>query len=130
MGVRFPSVQSTTLLTAVLGQNVETAIVTSPPFTPPLDGSLIIIMVYWQANIPAGTTQVTNRIRRGSGVAGQLVNVFATDRVTASLGYSTTLVYVDTPGNVSGLQYTFTAGTVAAGATGVVNDACIIVFAL
>ena len=130
MGVRFPSVFSTTLLNTVLGTNTETAIVTSPPFTPPLDSAQIIIAVYWQANMAAATTQMTNRIRRGSGLTGTQVNVFATDRVTASVGYSTTLIYVDTPGNVTGIQYTLTGSTVGAGGTGTINDGFILVFAL
>ncbi len=130
MGVRFPQVSSNTLLSGVLTQNTEMAVVTSPPLNISLDNAQVQIFWFYVMTLAAGTTAVSYRIRRGSGVAGTQVNVNSIIAEVASTVICRSGTYIDTPGVVAGQQYSLTVLTVAAGAAGTIQDACITVMSL
>lgn len=131
MGVRFPSVQSNTFIGPLPASAVETVVLTTPPLTIPLDFATIFLL--WDAEINGGTstTAFGYSIRRGTTVAGPLVQ--ASGRfVTAVVGSARTCsgVAFDVPGAVAGQQYSLTVVQQGAAAAGVWNDGYLIAFAL
>jgi len=128
-GVRFPAVDSQAIVT-VNFQNAEVALVTNPPFTPSFDGSRIFLIWYLAVTLGTGFTNLTLRVRRGSGTGGTLVNVALAATVTASQALYFSGSYADTPGAVAGQQYTLTAQGTGATGNATVNDVSMLAFAL
>lgn len=131
MGVRFPSIASTTFVGPLPASGAETVILTSPPLTLPLDFSQVIIL--WGCSILAGTgtTQFLFQLRRGTTAAGALLNPQSWGvQITAGNPDSCSGVYVDTPGAVTGQQYSLTAIQTGATAAGTFRDGSIVAFAL
>lgn len=131
MGVRFPSISSTTFIGPLPANANETILLTTPPLNISLDFSQIIIQ--WAGSITAGATVTGHqfRLRRGTTLAGALV--FAStwvQAVTAANAGVFSGVYVDTPGAVAGQQYTLSLGQIGATGAGVFNDGCLLAFAL
>ncbi len=131
MGVRYPSVASTTFVGPFPANATETVVCTSPPFTPPLDSSQIFIQWFFACLVGASITSFFYRLRRGTTTAGQLLNLnnWAIP-VAAAGGFVSSGVYVDNPGAVSGQQYSLTVAQTAATGASSVPDVCLIVFAL
>jgi hypothetical protein len=130
MGVRFPSVQSNTLLNASVGINVETPVCTTPPLNLPLDNA--VVLLFWYIVHFIGTTAATTRylIRRGTTIAGTLVNVSANLTGTAGNQVLGSGFYFDTPGAVAGQQYTLSCIDPASTVAGGIADAALLAFVL
>lgn len=131
MGVRFPQIASTTFVGPLPASAAETVILTTPPLNISLDFSQIIIQ--WACDILAGasTTSLVFRLRRGTTVAGTLINAAAwTHTLAAAASAVMSGVYVDTPGAVAGQQYSLTVVQTAATGAGTFNDGCLLAFAL
>src|SRR5258708_3089060 len=117
MGVRFPSVSTTTILGTLPANGAETIIATTPPLNLPLDFAQVILLWYFLGNSGASTTALNFILRRGTTVAGTLINVISGALVTAASGVRFSGCYVDTPGAVAGQQYSLSESGV--GTTGV-----------
>jgi len=130
MGVRLPTASSTVLQNGALNGNTEFIVLTTPPMNISLDFQQVLISAYINVTPGASTTGITGRIRRGTTAAGQLVSLANTLTVVAGSSYQFMMCYIDTPGAVAGIQYTFTAQTIAQTVQAIVNDGCIIVMAL
>src|SRR5215831_3868293 len=131
MGVRFPSVQSNTIVNATLTTTVETVLAVLPPFTPPLDSSVILVLGRCTVTTGTASTGFIPRLRRGTTTAGTLISV-GTGQYTAASGVTELFQewYFDNPGAVSGQQYCLTGQQVAATAGATCTDAAIYAFAL
>lgn len=129
MGVRFPSVQSTTILTSTLVTTTESVIVTTPPLTLPLDSA--VVLLGFSANILGGTgvTGLSFNIRRGTLVSSTLVNAQGATFMSAGNAFEIGGMYFDTPGPAAGVQYSISVGQQSATANGTVRDVCLIAFA-
>ena len=130
MGVDLPSVSTTTLLTSVLGQNVETAAIQSPPINLPLDNAQILIFWYLIVTTGGSTTQLGTRLRRGTGLTGTVVNIIDNTQVTAGNNIRLAGCYSDTPGIVAGQVYTLSVQSVGAAAAGAFIDGCMTLMVL
>ena len=103
-----------TLTTTTEGSAVTSGgISTSPGQTVRVFGTAII-------TTGAGTTTVTLRIRRGSGIAGTSVGVPTAATVTAGNTVALSFGGEDSPGEVAGQQYSLTAQQAGATANGTV----------
>jgi len=132
MGVRMPSVASTTIVTATLVAATEAVVVTSPPLNIPFDFSLVLLAWYveWLSGNVAGLTAF--RIRRGTTTGGTQVNVNNTGITTpaAAQHFIASGFYVDTPGAVAEQQYSVTATIPSASSSGTVDDVSLLIFVL
>src|SRR5260370_1151199 len=129
MGVRFPSVASTTIV-ASPGGSTETVICTTPPLNIPLDFAQVIIL--WSVRFSAGPTgwNVSYNVRRGTTTTGALVNV--TQNILESINQP--LIRsgsnVDTPGAVAGQQWSLTFNIISTTTAATVVDVVMLAFAL
>lgn len=131
MGVRFPSVFTTTLLGTVPSNGAETIILTTPPLNLPLDGAQVFLGWYLTPTAGAGSTGAVVTIRRGALLTSPVVLPGPTGTVvTAGAGATLAGWWVDTPGIVGGQQYTLTVS--GAGTTGAwtMNQGCLLAFVL
>lgn len=129
-GVRLAAAASSVVLASPPASTAETAIVTTPTLSPPLDNAAVLIQWYWQGVWGTGTTAVNVNLRRGSGTAGTLINNGGGITVTAGNQFIISGCYVDTPGAVAGMQYTLTLtgqGTTGAGSS---VEGCMMAFVL
>lgn len=103
----------------------ETAAVVSDPVSTGSGAEEITINGAVSITTGTGTTAVTLRCRRGSGVAGAVVG--ETEPVTIGAAASANIPYSfsDTPGEVAGQLYTLTVQQTAASANGTINNASI-----
>lgn len=78
-----------------------------------------------ELGVGTGTTLVTFRIRRGTGITGAVVGTSTTDQPLVGAGAWAQYVFeaTDTPGEVAGLAYTLTVQQTAATANGSINRA-------
>ena len=129
MGVRFPSVASTTIV-ASPALAAETVVCTTPPLNISLDFSQIILMWYVACLIGTAGVQIICLLRRGTTTVGSLVNVNANDNVNAGTNQRRSGFYVDIPGAVAGQQYSLTLTITSATAVTTVADVCLLAFAL
>jgi hypothetical protein len=130
MGVRFPGFGNNTIVTAVLGTNVETIAATSTLLNISIDFSQVMILWYVMFTPGVSSTGTTMRLRRGTAITGTQLNVNGVFPVTAGNVTISSGCYIDTPGAVAGQQYSVSLLTQAATANGTITDACIIAFAL
>ncbi len=130
MGVRYPSVSTTTILGTLPANGAETIIATTPPLNLPLDFAQVILLWYFLGNSGASTSALVFNLRRGTTLAGTLINVSSGSGVTAAAGVRFGGCYVDTPGAVAGQQYSLSELGVGTTGAGVSNDVCMIAFAL
>lgn len=131
MGVRWPSVVSTTFIGPLPANANETAVLTSPPLNIPVDSAQIIIL--WFANVTSGTgtNSFGYALRRGSGTAGPLLDSFGYfAAVTAGNTLAMSGVAVDTPGAVAEQQYTLTIQQAGASGAGTWRAGYLLAFAL
>lgn len=131
MGARFPSVFTTTFIGPLPANANETVVLTTPPFTPALDGVAIFLLWFGCLTAGATVTQLSWRIRRGTTVSGAVVgaNPWA-NNVTAGNFVNNSGWYIDTPGAVGGQQYTLTVVQSGASGAGAWQDGAFIAFAL
>lgn len=130
MGVRFPGSGNNTIVAATIVTTAETVVATSNALSPALDFELIIIL--WEVTLTIGTTGnlLTPKLRRGTTVAGTLVNVGTGVTVVAPNVVKLSGVYTDTPGAVAGQQYSITLTVGAATANSTVSDVSIVTVGL
>lgn len=131
MGVRYPSVASTTFVGPLPASAVETVVLVTPPLTPPLD--LAQIFLHWMCSVLAGTSVTSHvwRIRRGTTAAGTLIGAAVwTETIAAGETDVSGGCYVDSPGAVAGQQYALTLVQTAATVAGTFNDGCLLVYSL
>src|SRR5229473_2284251 len=107
MGVRFPSVATTTVLGVSIAGG-ETVMCTTPPLNIPLDFAQVLL--FWYCILLSNTTgtTVTWRLRRGTTTAGALINVPQTNPTGAAVQLMFSGCYIDTPGAVAAQQYSLT----------------------
>lgn len=131
MGVRFPSVFSTTFVGPLPANATETVICTTPPLTLPLDFAQVNLHWFFSILTGTGTTSLGYQIRRGTTTGGTaLLGASQVQTIAAATNGLSGGCAVDTPGAVAGQQYSLTivqTGATAAGAAGFV---CLIAYAL
>lgn len=103
----------------------ETAAITSDGFTPPTDGSKLIISGVINITTGASVTGAVIRVRRGVGVAGALVGETEPHNIGAAVTDDVSYQVTDSPGAVAGQQYTATVVQTAATGNGIINNASI-----
>lgn len=131
MGVRFPSVVSNVIQNTVLVTTAETVVAISPPFSPPLDSAVIIVLANVVIQAGTGSGNSSLRLRRGTTTAGALLNVGAAPMATSTVfPLSGSVFYFDIAPSAAGQQYCLTALQGGASGNGAVSDAFIMVFAL
>lgn len=126
MPVPWPRQTSTSSTTDVaLSTTTETAVLTLSGVS--LDGPSQSVLVFGYAAVTtgAGTTSLTFRVRRGTGVTGTVVGEPATVKAGASESVSGAISVIDSPGEVAGQAYTLTVQQVAATANGTVTEAAV-----
>lgn len=131
MGARFPSVVSTTFVGPLPANNTETVVCVSPPFSPPLDSTAILIFWYFSYVGGATNTFAQYNIRRGTTVAGASIQQ-GTWAFVASAGAGSTGGgnYVDIVPGAAGQQYALTLIQGTASGAGTFRDVCLLVMAL
>ena|SRR6267378_1564303 len=131
MGVRLPTVASTTMLAAAIVTTAETAVVTTPPLNISLDFAQVLLwFAVYIGQCGTASTNIIAKIRRGSGIGGTQVNVnMATLASPGNSGFISG-VYVDTPGAVAGQQYTVSITMQAATTNSSIVDVCLLAAAL
>jgi hypothetical protein len=131
MGVRFPSAFSNTFIGPLPANATETVVCTTPPLTLPLDGATVILL--WLFSYTAGTGNTTTGmlLRRGTTIAGALVNAATNSGQAVPTGPDILSgCYFDTPGAVAGQQYSLTIQQFGASAAGTFRDVALLAFAL
>ncbi len=131
MGVRFPSVATTTIVNALPASGAETVILTTPPLNLALDFEQIFIFWYCTLFLGTGTATLLTSLRRGTTVAGALLTSGLSPlTVTAGNNEMVSGCFIDTPGAVAGQQYSLTMAQNIATVAGTLRDVCMIAFAL
>lgn len=103
-----------------LSNAVETILATLPPLNPGLDAANVLLLAYFGVpSVGTGTTALVPRIRQGTTATGTVVNTALTKNSAAGNNEIITMVAIDTPGAVAGMQYVLTC--TATGATGGTN---------
>ena len=131
MGVRFPSVATTTFVGPLPANATETVVLTTPPINEPIDNAQVIIL--WCAMIQSGTatTVLSYRLRRGTTTGGAALGLTVWNQpAVVGSAFMVGGVYPDNPGIVAGQQYTLTVIQTAATGAGTWNDGCLIAMVL
>src|SRR6266852_58152 len=130
MGVRYPTVSTTTVLGVSISGAGESVMCTTLPLNIPLDFAQVILLWYclWLTNT-TGTT-VAWRLRRGTTTAATLINVSNTLPTGAAIQMAHSGIYVDTPGAVAGQQYSLSCLLAGGGGNAGGLDVAMIAFAL
>lgn len=131
MGVRFPSVATTTFIGPLPASAAETLVFTTPPINEPIDNAQVLL--FWSCVITPGTstTSLVYRVRRGTLVTSPLVNAAAWSftTVAANLLFNSGW-YPDNPGVVAGQQYSLTVVQTADTVAGAFVDGAMIAMVL
>ncbi len=131
MGVRFPSVSTTTNLGVLPASAAETAIITTPPLNISLDFAVVFLAWFLAITTGATTTALVFRIRRGSGLTGATIGAAVwTHTIGAAASAVLSGKYSDTPGAVAAQQYTLTVSQTGATGAGTLNDNMFLAFSL
>lgn len=130
MGVRFPSAGVANTLGGGLTLAAETAFITTPLLTLPLDGAQVVIVWYCVITAGTGTTAIAIRLRRGLTIAGPLLNLGTPITIAAGSAGVFSGLWIDSPGAAAGLQYTLSGQQTGGTANGVVGDIAFYAFAL
>jgi len=130
MGVRYPSVVSTTVANALPANATETVICTVAAINPAVDFAQILLQ--WMAFIQAGTncTGLLFKLRRGTTTGGTQLGFNWQQTVVAGNFALCSGVYVDTPGIVANEPYSLTCTQTAATGAGSLSDVCLAAFCL
>jgi hypothetical protein len=131
MGVRFPTVATTTFVGPLPANANETVILTTPPINEPIDNAQIILMWMFASTTGASVNGLFYRIRRGTTTAGVSIGaaqwVFTVGAAVATMQSG---LYVDSPGVVAGQQYSLTISQNAATGAGTFTDGVLIAMVL
>lgn len=131
MGVRFPSVFSTTFIGPLPASAAETVICTTPPLSPSLDFASILLFWTFALLAGTGTASVSMAIRRGTTVAGVTITPGSFVQILAAgQNGNVSGSWADTPGAVAGQQYSLTITQNGATAAGTPGNVALIAFAL
>lgn len=130
MGVRFPGLGNTTIVTPAIAAAGETVLFTSSPLNLSLDFQQVMIFWFINWTVGTGTTSTAFRIRRGTTITATSVTANLTVTTAASSFASFSGCYIDSPGAVAGVQYSLTGNQTAGTGTASINDGCILVMAL
>lgn len=131
MGARFPSVVSTTFVGPLPANATETVVILSPPFSPSIDSSLVMIQWFFSYQAGVANNFAQYRLRRGTTAASTLLNAGTWAFTTAAGATSTgSGVYVDQLAGLAGQQYALTLIQGNATGPGTFQDACLLVFSL
>ncbi len=131
MGVRFPSVVTNTVVATPVLTTAELLIATLPPLNLPLDFATVLILWDVLLNVGAAGSAITIRIRRGTTLAGALVQGAAgSDNIITAAQVRRAGFYFDVPGAVGGQQYSLTAQIANATGNTPVNDVAMLAFVL
>jgi hypothetical protein len=128
-GGRVPMAFSTTVVGSPAAA-AETVICTTPPLNPPSDASNIIVIGMYQIQTGTNGTTVNTRIRQGATAAGLVVSGFPGLTVVATQVYTPSILAIDTPGLVAGLQYSMSAQVGAATAVSTVSSLALLAMAI
>jgi hypothetical protein len=101
----------------------ETVVLTLPAVSTNGPGDTVSIQGIVDMTYGTGTTAVTVRVRRGTGITGTLVGTADPWNVTAGNTSEQTFAVEDTPGEVAGQAYVVTVQQTAATANGSVLHA-------
>lgn len=96
----------------------ETVLATLPPLSSDGQAQSVLLEGVAGFTVGTGTTTVTVRIRRGTGITGTAVASIAGVNVTAGNVVQIPINGVDTPGEVADQQYVLTVQQAAATANG------------
>lgn len=105
-----------------LPSNTEAAIQISPAMSVTQDGDPIAVTGTANITTGTGTTAVTVRCRRGTGVAGALVGVSIVHPQAASTQDEISFDFTDSPGAVAGQTYSITVQQTAGTGAGTFNS--------
>lgn len=125
MGVRFPSVFANKIGQGLsLVTTAETLIDTTPALSPPIDGAAVFIFWYVKLVLGTGITGLTYKLYRGATLSGTVLTDQFQDQGGLGGGNEVTRsgVWVDTPGNVAGVQYTLSLTQTGATANGAAHE--------
>jgi hypothetical protein len=125
MGVRNATVFSNALQNAPPANATETVIFTTAGLSPSIDNGQVFLMWQFSCTVGASITSIVCRIRRGITTAGTFIGSNPWATTTAAAQFLTISGwYFDTPGVVSGQQYSLTiVQTAATGASTAVDGA-------
>jgi hypothetical protein len=110
----------------------ETVIITSDPLVPAADNERVLILAWCNMATGTGTTNVTPRLYRGTGVTGTLLGSAVAEGIKAAVGGHEPFffMWVDNITNLMQVQYTFSLQQTGASANGATDNQAIAVFAL
>jgi hypothetical protein len=131
MGVRFPTVASTTFIGPLPANATETAVLTTPGLNLPIDNAQVLL--FFMAVMTAGTSVTSHvfRIRRGTTTGGTLVGAAGWSQTIAAAAFGTSSGwYADSPGVAAEQQYTLTVVQTAATVAGTWTDGSLIAVVL
>lgn len=89
---------------------------------------MIWAFVNW--TVGASTTATQFRIRRGTTITAPSITANTTITSPAGTFAVYTIVYVDSPGAVAGVQYSLTAAQIGGSGSAPISDICILAVAL
>jgi hypothetical protein len=132
MGVRLASVSvniAAAIQTTAAGETIGA---TTPPLNLFLDNAQVLIFWGLSYSWAVGATSSTIRLRRGTTIAGTLINTLAPTDSNMAVGATSSRsgVFFDTPGVVSGVQYTLTFTANAQTANGQIQDCWMVAMVL
>lgn len=110
--------QATSTAATSLVTTAETVLATSPPLSADGQAQSVIIDAVAGFTVGTGTTSVTVRVRRGTGITGTVVNSIAGVNVAAGNSVAIPIQAVDSPGEVADQQYVVTVQQAAATGNG------------
>jgi hypothetical protein len=119
--------------TTVLGSPAlaaETAIVTTPGFTPPSDTDAVLLFGWIAFTVGTSGVSARARIRQGSGLTGTTVGDTGLTTVVAANLVTIPLQAVDTPGIVNNFQYTLSLIIGSGAAASTVSQAALFALCL
>lgn len=132
MGVRFPFTSITNSNTTV-ATNIETILLTLPPFSPPVDAAQVILLAEVVITSGTGTTAILLQIKRGTTTGGAVITSFGGNAGRTAVAGNVDIISrigFDNPGIVAGQQYVLTATQTSGSANGTANSATLMAFVL
>lgn len=103
----------------------EIVAATSEALAPPRAGVRALIKGYVELSTGVGTSAVTARIRRGTGITAPLVSEASTEGATAVEAATWVVTAVETLGDLGTVTYVVTIQQTGASGNGIINNATI-----
>lgn len=130
MGVRLPSVASSTIVNATIVTTAETVVATLPALNPSLDAALVFILVLLNMTVGAAATQALINIRRGTLVTSPVVSGLPNTNVTAGTNALLLWLAFDSGLALGGVQYSASVAMTAATGNTTINAVSMMAFML